>query len=497
MVRAPSASLSPFDEQFHRFASAAVQSGQSEREPISKALPGQLMTDNRFYFDQQLEQYLRPGERYALYMAPIKVGRLLPGETLSPLTWLALLQDSMHNLLESFLNAAAWTRQSRYLYPVWHSQERVLSSLLDDLAFVISRVRTALPHSFPTVEKVMWHLHDRSVVASWLLAELLAAFYQDFAQILPQVAEEAEPITVEVRRVANESVLTAMDASYFAPVLRFGRFVRRHLASYTLGVYLHGSLSTLDYVKGYSDFDTLIVLRQDVVTDASTLLRCRQEMLRSLPFLHMIDPLQHHGHMVISEPDMHFYPQHYFPFVLFEYATSLFGAASSLVFRERDSTLERHHMLWRFCQAVRRGVCAGQRIRSLYEWKSFVQGIALLPTVYLQAAGIYTYKKFSFERAKGDFSEHQWRVIDQITALRCGWDSTHWLPSWIVRFLSLLPNPFVLSSIYRRLNCSLPSVCRTLIGEDLVCGALSLSEAMLAARLLPTAPGELNSWGAR
>lgn len=452
------------------------------------------MRDNRFYFDQWLGQYLGPGERRALYMDPIKVGRLLPGETLSPLTWLAVLQDSMHDLLESFLNASAWTRRSRYLYPVWRSQEGVLNSLVDNLAFMISRVRIIWPHSFPTMERAIGQLPTSAVVDSWQLAELLAAFYQDFAQILPRVADETEPIIAKVGQVVNENALTAMDAPYFAPVLRFGHYARRHLASYALGVYLHGSLSTLDYVEGYSDFDTLIILKQDVVTDASALLRCRWETLRSLPFLYMVDPLQHHGHMIISEPDMHFYPQHYFPFVLFEYATSLFEA-SPLVFRERDSTLERHHMLWRFCQTVRRRACSGQHFRSLYEWKSFVQGIALLPAVYLQAAGMYTYKKFSFERAKGDFSEHQWRVIEQITALRRGWDSTHWLPSWIVRSLAALPNPFVLSWIYRQLNRSLPSVCRNLIGENLVCGALSLSEAMLAARLLPAVAGELSSAG--
>src|SRR3989338_10241853 len=47
--------------------------------------------------------------------------------------------------------------------------------------------------------------------------------------------------------------------------------------------------------------------------------------------------------------------------------------------------------------------------------------IALFPTMYLQAKGRLTYKKFSFEIAKKDFSKEEWKAIEKTTLIRSNW----------------------------------------------------------------------------
>jgi hypothetical protein len=414
-------------------------------------------------------------------MAPVKAGQLFPDRSMSSSIWLAVLQDYMHDLLGSFLHATLWIRTSRYLYPLQRCREHT-PPLVKDLAFLISRVQQGLPGSFLGLSELIGHMSQESVMASAEVASLLAAFYRDFARVLPEVKVEKRTVTVEVRGSVDDATLRATDADYFAPVLQFKHYALRHLRRYVRGLYLHGSLSTLDYVRGYSDFDTLLILRQEVAADVDALMECRRWILRSLPFLHGVDPLQHHGHLVLAEQDLSFYPQPYFPFVLFQYAKTFFQDSNILVFQERDSTLERQNALWRFCQTVRRAFCCGEVFRSLYEWKAFIQSVVLLPAIYLQAVGEYTYKKFSFEKAAKDFNEQQWRIIQKATILRCEWKAVRMLPWPIAWALWASPNPFLLPFIHRRLNRAIPRICRTLIGANPAQEAMRLSEAMLAIR---------------
>jgi len=435
-----------------------------------------------FYLDRRLGQYLRPTESPAFFMAPVRVGRVLPDGAMPPSTWLAVLQNLMHDLLGSFLNATLWSRASRYLYPVGHCKEHLPSLLWEDIAFLMSHVQTELPGSFPELEQVMGRMPRESIAASSQVASLLAAFYRDLAKVLPGVASETRTVAIETRGRVDDGILKEIDDSYFAPVLQFKRYVQQYLHPYVRRLYLHGSLSTLDYVRGYSDFDTLLILKREVTADAATLMQCRKSFLRSLPFLHIVDPLQHHGHLVLAEQDLSFYPQSYFPFVLFRFSKSFLQDSSVLVFQERDSTLERQNALWRFCQTVRRAFCCGEVLRSSYEWKAFIQGVVLLPAIYLQAVGEYTYKKFSFERAAKDFNEQQWRIIQKATILRREWKAARTLPWPVTRALCASPNPFLLPFIHRRLNRAIPRICHTLIGANPAQEALRLSEAMLAIR---------------
>ena len=434
-----------------------------------------------FYLDERLGQYLRPGESPDFFMDPAKAGQLFPDRSMSSSIWLATLQDYMHDLLGSFFHATLWIRTSRRLYPLRRSREHTPSPI-KDLAFLVSRVQQGLPGSFLELSELIDHMSQESVMASLEVASLLAAFYCDFGRVLPMVKVETGTVTVEVQNRVNDAALRATDADYFTPVLQFKHYALRHLRRYVCGLYLHGSLSTGDYVKGYSDFDTLLILRQEVAADADALMECRRRILRSLPFLHLVDPLQHHGHLVLAEQDMHFYPQPYFPFVLFQYAASFYQDSTVLTFQERDSTLERQNALWRFCQTVRQVFHSGQAFRSLYEWKAFIQGVVLLPAIYLQAVGEYTYKKFSFEKAAQDFNERQWRIIQKATILRREWKAARTLPWPVARALCASPNPFLLPFIHRRLNRAIPRICHTLIGANPAQEAMCLSEAMLAIR---------------
>ena len=47
------------------------------------------------------------------------------------------------------------------------------------------------------------------------------------------------------------------------------------------------------------------------------------------------------------------------------------------------------------------------------------------PLFYLQAKGIYAYKKYSFPRAMLDFSDYDWRIIQEISSIMNQWEYSY------------------------------------------------------------------------
>ena len=111
---------------------------------------------------------------------------------------------------------------------------------------------------------------------------------------------------------------------FLRPVFELRDFVRDQFTKEEiLGFYFHGSISTQDYVPYYSDFDTLVIVKKAVIQNQKWLRDFKKRLTKSNVFLYLLDPLQHHGHFVITEYDLEAYTQSLFPLELFKYTTEL------------------------------------------------------------------------------------------------------------------------------------------------------------------------------
>ena len=61
-----------------------------------------------------------------------------------------------------------------------------------------------------------------------------------------------------------------------------------------------GSMSTLDYSMGWSDLDTLVIVKRDFKI-SDKLINLRKHIMTILPELYAIDPLQHHQFIITTE----------------------------------------------------------------------------------------------------------------------------------------------------------------------------------------------------
>jgi len=85
------------------------------------------------------------------------------------------------------------------------------------------------------------------------------------------------------------------DAEYLAPVVELGDWVNREISEHVSEFMIHGSIATLDYSRGWSDFDTFVIVSSDTALNGHALTELRSKLLGAYSYLTTVDPLQHHG----------------------------------------------------------------------------------------------------------------------------------------------------------------------------------------------------------
>jgi hypothetical protein len=327
---------------------------------------------------------------------------------------ISLLQNNAKELLSGCLNGVGLNMFSRFLFPI--SGSALISGkarfrltkmyhILNSNPYVRERFQLSYEKSSSLVKRSRITIRD--------LIGFLALFYREFGQFVSQIHSNAG-YRPRFNRF-DEMEYPAGDRPYLFPFFQLRDYICRNMKEYLVAAFVHGSIATIDYVKGWSDVDLLIVVNQETVTDPELLFQFRKKVIKSWPFLLHIDPFQHHGYFIFSEIDLNFYPQTYFPFILFDYSKSLFETVP-LVFHDRDSSREGKKELMDICRTLQ--TMSRRRIYSLYIWKLYLHLLMLLPTLYLQFMGEYCYKKFSFEMIRNVFEKSDIELLAWVSHIR-------------------------------------------------------------------------------
>ncbi|MCS7173067.1 MAG: ABC transporter ATP-binding protein [Armatimonadetes bacterium] len=347
-------------------------------------------------------------------------------------------QQALLGALHAFLNGefvVPSSRRRELARPVDLRATRVAWDVLQQPVAALRQLQGALPGR-------VRELAEEGASVRFLpfarAAELLAALYRELDRHLRDGAEPDRKVRV----------LRAFDPATYrerglAAVVQLGEYVREELAPHLLGFYLHGSLSTLDYTP-YSDLDDLLVVRRETLLDPERLAECARRCVEATRFLYEHDPLQHHGHFVLTELDLHRYPPAHLPSAVLPYTTAVVGPSEFRI-RGEDGTEARR---WQAEEMARRLARPGPPPRNMWELKDLLARVMLLPALYLGALGEPCYKKFAFERARPHF-DGAWRAVEIATELRARWSYRPGLREHLLRAVGLgyLRNPV----LYRRL----------------------------------------------
>ena len=238
-------------------------------------------------------------------------------------------------------------------------------------------------------------------------------------------------------------------------------------------ILIHGSLGTSEEIA-YSDFDAIAVLHSSSFANVSTLADVLSTLYKARSVMYSMDSLQHHGWFTIPFFLFNEYHEDYLPIAVLQNATSLgrdFTCEIHVAYSSRDSVFE--SQLHSFCDNIHNDLAARRYLQNLYECKSFLSKVLLLPSLFIQAHcrhGIF--KRSSFEVAKQSFSSAAWSSIETASELRATWA----VPKASWRFLKERPDVIgriarrrlsgtVPGRIARRLDAKMEASTRRLLSE--------------------------------
>ena len=209
------------------------------------------------------------------------------------------------------------------------------------------------------------------------------------------------------------------------PLERLQEAAERNLSDHLTGLFLFASGATMDYVSGWSDHDTLAVLRRETVLDPTRLRQARRHLFRSRRFFHSNDPLQH-GHFVVTEADLPYYPETFMPLFMFEYSKTLLQPAHPLRVRTRPDEKEAiaflYHQYVPYAAGPLERIAAGRVAPDPVEAKALLHMLFFFPVVYLQARGEHVYKREVFGRMLEVHPDWDWSAWRTATEIRATWD---------------------------------------------------------------------------
>ncbi len=342
------------------------------------------------------------------------------------------VQDELREVLQSFLNGGL----SMAGYAAYPFMQQVSSEIKEKLSR-ISSVASILQHRGEKISPVRV---PQSITGC---ASAFSSLYQGFAAVQAKGAKATKKKQCEqfdLKEYDKE------DLGFLSPLQDIQK-ISRIIENDVEGLYLHGSLATNDFVKGWSDCDTLCIVSADTLKSPKRLLSLRSQLIKVRSLCYRIDPLQHHGTTIVSEYDLDSYPQTYFPLPLFDYTKSFGKDAIGEMRLRQHSTFSYAKLFW-FVSCFRRMHEEKNRSLNAYETKNLLHLIALFPSLYLQAKDVFVYKKFSFNVPKKDFSRELWQPIEEMTRIRSRWKQLPIYPG--IRGYAKL-NPFVAYQMNARL----------------------------------------------
>ena len=222
---------------------------------------------------------------------------------------------------------------------------------------------------------------------------------------------------------------------------------------------LHGSLADFGYVCGWSDLDTWVVIDNKACHDPIALVELRNLFSKLNEVLLKIDPIAHHGFIVVLESDLDNYDSSLLPIEVIKTARNLYGSPDIQIresghvidwikrFKEIKNTFVEFEISGVFKHHAYKGEYLTKdmikRNEGMYQFKYLIGMVMFLPSMYYTAIGKPTYKSKSFEPFLKSFPASR-PIIECVSKIRTDWGkmerhpyTPNNIPDWVIDRLPL------------------------------------------------------------
>jgi hypothetical protein len=265
-----------------------------------------------------------------------------------------------------------------------------------------------------------------------MIARNIGTAYQNFSSSRFQTIRVNKSISALDLALYNDE-----DKAYLQPLAGLQQQAVKNLEGFVSHFFVHGSLATRDYIKGWSDVDALVVVNKETIDDPAELTKLRKLCLPAHQYLIGIDPLQHHGLQFITDYDLKAYPSTFLPPGVLNNAVSLSGP-DTITLNTRDSGAEQIQSFIGICETLKQA-CEDDELRhhpyhgeyllgkyrnagnGMYQLKYLLSVVMLLPSYFLGLIGTETTKKDSFDLCQPLISDSAWSIIEKASGIRSLW----------------------------------------------------------------------------
>ena len=220
---------------------------------------------------------------------------------------------------------------------------------------------------------------------------------------------------------------------------------------------IHGSLSSNDFVRGWSDLDSIVVLDDNIMTDISRLFDLRAATKEVGRRLLEIDKHQHHGLQFIRRSDTAFYPESYLPISIMSDAIDISdNSTPTIEFGVRNSKIEQLDR-WNSIEDILSRAAEKGRLEhhkyqgefllgefkntenNMYQLKYFISLMCVIPCYFYNILGEYPNKSTAISDIKKILSNRSLMFLDQISEIRSSWSEfpivSNAIPEWVPKVL--------------------------------------------------------------
>lgn len=237
-----------------------------------------------------------------------------------------------------------------------------------------------------------------------------------------------------------------------AQVLGLQGYLQKQVGNDLYAAVVHGSLATDDELN-YSDFDALLILKDEVLQDPVRLKRVAKKLCKALRFLRKQDALQHHGWMLLSQCDLLNYDPNFLPLETLQCAKSLLGSPMDLEIAMSNGVGSKE-FLEHLSQSILAKLYSSKLHESAYFLKALLSELMLVPAVAYQAKfnkGLY--KRESFDLMQPYYEPMEWKAISTAAEIRALWPI---YKSSAIDTLNAL-NPILASLVTKKKSWNIPA----------------------------------------
>ncbi len=198
---------------------------------------------------------------------------------------------------------------------------------------------------------------------------------------------------------------------------------------------IHGSCADLKIVKGWSDFDSIAVLKSESLNKENRK-RTFESCLKIDKIMRKMDPYQHHGVHFLHEKDLLSFPNLYLPCDLLKDSKCILSSKEISLGKCDSHSLEKrrfHGIINTLVTSGKEGILRHhakdgkyllenyEDINTMYQLKYLLSVIMLLPTLWLNLRGNYCRKEDSYKLIRNHFSSSELEILEIASNIRSQW----------------------------------------------------------------------------